>query len=628
MMSEYHGVVYATIGPWRFIGKVGAAARRRVRLWESRVRGPQPWSSTGFSDNQTPSPFAGRWLFGSCADVDQGAFRRLRERVLERAQRARRGIFDANGRVVDINAAPCSGRWDVDPISGARWPVDSVFAKNPVRPGDVRFPWEIDRLHQLVWYGQAWRYTKDAGWITVAIEQLEQVLGEAPFEHGIHWRDGLQLAVRLHSIVALADLCHDAPGWFHQHLNNAVVAHALALRRQISPHSEITNNHAIGEACALALAGLYLRRARYVRRALCRLKIEVHRQFYADGVPYEGTVPYIRFDLDFLVLLVLALHAADRSIPRWLLSALEGITASLAALADAEGRVPPIGDGDDGRVLRFDDEPYLTVNESLHVAGELLRKSFAPRTPSEGFALWLLGPASLAPTERVAEAVHLEASGLVHLRRRNLDVWLDCGPTGYGSRGPGGHGHNDTTAIVAHLDGTALLHDPGWYTYFGDTKMRDRLRSTAAHNTITIDGTEQARLGGTYEILDDCQPAGVRIRQIRDDLTYVSCGHTGYDRLGKGVTYRRRVLLEGRGPWRLRVTDRVRSAQTVNVEAYLGSDLPWTRVSDTEWYLYGGHRLRLRGVDVFFAQGRPAVPTRGREGSRSVLSRDRSPPRG
>ena len=593
-MSDYHRMVYATIGSWRFFGKVATASIRKGRFLSAKLRSPWPWSPTRFLDESAQSPLSGRWLFGAHTDINSEPFALHRERVLERARAARLGIFEVNGRVVNLAAAPCNGRWDVDPVSGRRWPPDSVFALPRNEIGDVRFPWELDRLHHLVWYGQAWRYTADTVWLAIAINQLEQVLGEAPFEHGIHWRDGLQLAIRLYSLAALADLCHDAPDDVHRHVNNAVAAHAHALARQISPHSEVTNNHAIGETCALTLAGLYLGRPGHVRRGLHRLRVELRRQLYADGVPYEGTIPYIRFDLDFLTLLALALRGSGRVLPSWLLEAIEKIADSLAALADTEGRIPPIGDGDDARVLRLDDEPYLTVNESLYLAGSVTGKSLAPAPPSGTFALWASGPA-VQQALRGPVTVHLRDSGLVHLRRGTLDIWLDCGPTGYGLTGPGGHGHNDTTAIVVHLDGTALLHDPGWYTYHGDRELRDQLRGTGAHNTIMVDGAEQARLGGTFEIRDDCRPTPVRIRELDGGTTYVSCGHTGYDRLGKGIRYRRTVLLEGSGPWRLRVTDRIQSREPIRVETHLGSDLDWHSVSQNEWGLPGGHRLRLQG---------------------------------
>ena len=591
-LSDYHRMVLATVGPWRFLGKLPSYALRWGRQWHAGVCAPQPWSPTLFANDARPSVLSGHWLFGARALPSTPKFAGDRRRVLARAEKARLGIFEVNGQVVEVNSPPYNGRWDVDPVSGKRWHQGSAFAPLGEIPGDIRFPWELDRLHHLVWFGQAWRYTLSQHWADVGVNHLEQMLSEAPFEHGIHWRDGLQLAVRIYSLVAFADLCHDAPTDIHRHINNAVAAHAHALARQLSPHSEITNNHVIGETCGLALAGIYLQRQDYLHRGLRRLRLELKRQLYPDGIPYEGSVPYIRFDLDFMSLLVLALNACQNETPSWLRDSLVMMGRALASLVDTRGDVPPIGDGDDARVLRLDEEPYLTVNESLHVASKIIGEPLAPADSTGSFALWVVGP-DLYAKQALSRTHHMRYSGLIHLNRGALDVWLDCGPTGYGLSGPGGHGHNDTTAIVVHLDGNVLLHDPGWYTYYGNRKIRDQLRSTGAHNTVRIAGQEQARLGGMFEIMNDCKPTPVRIREF-GKVTVVTCGHTGYSRLGKGVTYRRTIVVEGAGPWRIRATDRVRSQAPVRVEAHLGSDLSWTELNHSEWSLTGGHALRFR----------------------------------
>tara|TARA_B100001059_G_scaffold228624_1_gene259978 strand:- start:4416 stop:6392 length:1977 start_codon:yes stop_codon:yes gene_type:complete len=591
-LSDYNRMALVTIGSWRFIGKLPAFALRMARRLGAKVFARQNWPPRLSEIDDRPSELSGTWLFGARASLSTPEFAKDRKRVMAQAEDARRGIFQINGRRVDVSASPNFGRWDVDPISGRRWRQDSVFLPLAEVPGDIRFPWELGRLHHLACFGQAWRYTRNQAWTEVGLAHLEQILSEAPFEHGIHWRDGLQLAVRIFSVVAFADLCHDASPNTHRFINDVVASHAFSLTRQMSPHSEITNNHAIGEASALALAGIYLQRDDYVRRGLRRLRLEVERQIYSDGVPYEGSIPYIRFDLDFLTLLALALKASRRQIPFWLMDSIALIAKALARLADAKGRVPPIGDGDDARVLRLDEEPYLNVNESLHVASKIVGEPFAPKSPSESFALWTVGHDS--PCTRLLERTcYLPRSGLVHLNRGELDVWLDCGPTGYGLSGPGGHGHNDTTAIVVHLNGKALLHDPGWYTYHGDSGMRDTLRSTRAHNTVRIEEQEQARLGSTFEIVDDCKPTSVRIREF-GSATAVTCGHTGYCRLDKGITYRRTVVVEGKGPWLIRITDRIRSRLPVKVEAHLGSDLPWTQIKQSEWSLPEGHSLYFK----------------------------------
>lgn len=585
-------MVLETIGLKRFLGKVPNRLLRLLRIAEARLPLRNRWSCKPSVGDGGVSVLSGRWLYGSSASLDTLEFTKVRQCILERAEKAKQKIFHINGRELRLNSSLCLGRWDVDPFSGDRWPQGSVFSSIGRHPGDIRFPWELDRLHHLAWFGQAWRFTGNLNWVLIGISHIEEILSEAAFEHGIHWRDGLQLAVRIYSLAVFADLCHDAPDKTHSYITKTISLHAYALSRQMSPYSEITNNHAIGESCGLALAGIYLQSENYLASGLNRLRVELKRQLYPDGIPYEGSIPYIRFDLDFLSLLALAMRGSDRVVPEWLLDSIAKIGSGLSALADLEGGIPPIGDGDDARVIRLDDEPYLNVNESLHVAGKLVSVSLAPAFAKGSFALWSVGPELLKPRLPI-RMNWLSDSGLLHLNRGALDLWLDCGPTGYGLKGPGGHGHNDTTALVVHHSGKALLHDPGWYTYYGDRSIRDKLRGTRAHNTVCIDDQEQARLGGLFEILDDCQPTKVRVREF-GTATVISCGHSGYSRLGKGVLYRRVVIMEGVGPWQIRVTDIIRSNKEVNIKSHLGSDFLWAKKSKSEWVLPGRCVLNFR----------------------------------
>jgi hypothetical protein len=64
---------------------------------------------------------------------------------------------------------------------------------------------------------------------------------------------------------------------------------------------------------------------------------------------------------------------------------------------------------------------------------------------------------------------------------------FDCGPLG-----DGGHGHYDLLSIDAAAGGRSLVVDPGRFTYAeGVPNLRHWFRSTAAHNTVTVDGLDQ-----------------------------------------------------------------------------------------------------------------------------------------
>jgi len=70
--------------------------------------------------------------------------------------------------------------------------------------------------------------------------------------------------------------------------------------------------------------------------------------------------------------------------------------------------------------------------------------------------------------------------------------WLmyDCGPIGRGN-----HGHLDLHSFECAAYGRALVVDPGRYSYdeSGEINWRRVFRGTAYHNTVTVDGLDQAR---------------------------------------------------------------------------------------------------------------------------------------
>jgi hypothetical protein len=61
-----------------------------------------------------------------------------------------------------------------------------------------------------------------------------------------------------------------------------------------------------------------------------------------------------------------------------------------------------------------------------------------------------------------------------------------------------GHGHADALSILLSANGHDLLVDPGTYTYTGHPEWRRYFRGTAAHNTVTVNGSDQAKQAGCF----------------------------------------------------------------------------------------------------------------------------------
>jgi uncharacterized heparinase superfamily protein len=126
---------------------------------------------------------------------------------------------------------------------------------------------------------------------------------------------------------------------------------------------------------------------------------------------------------------------------------------------------------------------------------------------------------------------------------------VDAGWTGMGPTGPGGHGHNDALSFSLAVGGKPVLVDSGTYTYLGSRAWRDWFRSTAAHNTVMVDGEEMALLGpGLFQISRQPVPRVLEWRSMPEEDLLIA-EHTGYHRLADPVTHRRTIRFQKPDSW-------------------------------------------------------------------------------
>jgi uncharacterized heparinase superfamily protein len=130
-----------------------------------------------------------------------------------------------------------------------------------------------------------------------------------------------------------------------------------------------------------------------------------------------------------------------------------------------------------------------------------------------------------------------------------MHLVFDHGPLGYLSIAA--HGHADALAIWLSIGGEPVLIDAGTYRYHGAGAIRDRLRGTAAHNTLTVAGADQSEIAGPFNW---SRKANCQVVSKTDAPWSVEAEHDGY--LSRfGCIHRRRVETAGRG--KFTVTDRL-----------------------------------------------------------------------
>ena len=89
----------------------------------------------------------------------------------------------------------------------------------------------------------------------------------------------------------------------------------------------------------------------------------------ADGVNREQAVCYQQFELDLLLLAVLAARAHGARFSPAVERRIRAMLEFIAGIMDAGGNVPAIGDSDDGCVVRLAPGPGLCRFRSLLAAG-------------------------------------------------------------------------------------------------------------------------------------------------------------------------------------------------------------------------------------------------------------------
>lgn len=120
---------------------------------------------------------------------------------------------------------------------------------------------------------------------------------------------------------------------------------------------------------------------------------------------------------------------------------------------------------------------------------------------------------------------NFKAGGYSFLRSGTMEVAIDHAPLGFGSIAA--HGHNDILSFQVKVAGRKLLTDSGTSLYHTDLPERNRVRSSAAHNVLQINGVEQSQMLGAFlwgkrAKIDDVTATPTEVSATVTDLSGVS----------------------------------------------------------------------------------------------------------
>jgi hypothetical protein len=496
--------------------------------------------------------------------------------------------------------------WQSDVLHGKRGPRKPWFRVKYLdfeEVGDSKVTWELNRHQHFVILAKAYWLTGDDKFAREIFAQWKHWRKENPYPVGVNWASSLEVAFRSLSWIWTFFLFEECPLFtaeLRKQWQDALSLHGRHIETYLSTYFS-PNTHLLGEALALFFLGTIfpsLRSAtRWRRKGWEILEREAAKQVRGDGFYFEQSVYYHVYALDIFLHARILAGLNGVPISSEFDRILQGMLNTLLLLGRA-GVPPMIGDDDGGRL--FDPRRNraqhmldpLATGAVLYQRGDLKFVAGGPREET----LWLFGGNGLAEFESLSSAepstgsTALFDSGIYLMAdEKSGQQWLiDAGPLGSGN---GGHGHADALSICLVRNGQNLLIDPGTFEYVGDSGERARLRGTGVHNTMRVDGSDQADMTGPFSWRN---PPRVSVEQwvTGQQFDLFQGSHDGYSRLPSPVIHRRWVFHKKGDFCLVRDQAEGRGSHQLDIAWHVGPTL-WPASSRQYLFTEGRERLAL-----------------------------------
>jgi len=453
------------------------------------------------------------------------------EQIVNRlARRLRRGVpAPPRGTwwLVDGAPAPPAGKVEGS-ADGRRFTFLNqslaLEGKDRWRPAAASRLWQ----YHLHYFRYLWALPPARGEALLADWRAEHLPGAAPgwepYPTSLRVREWLEWLLA-HPVQ------EDNRGWLA-----ASLAHqAAVLDGQLEYH--LGGNHLLENAVTLCWAGLRLdgpRAARWRGRGLALLRRELAAQVLPDGGHVERSPMYQAILAEGLLRLAEVAASSFVSGAEGIAEAADSagrrLAAALALLSHPDGQIALLNDAAWGEA-----PGWLELASRFGLVGSDSPGAWA--LPESGYYGW-----------RGADGTYLVC---------------DAGPVGP-DHNPG-HAHGDIFSFELSVRGRRVIVDGGVHDYEPGA-LRDYSRSTAAHNTVEIDGRDQCEFWDVFRVARRGRPRDVRWAPGVDGF-HLQGWHDGYRRLPGRPVHRREFRWEA--PAAFAVTDRIDARRDVTAVSRL-----------------------------------------------------------
>ena len=486
-------------------------------------------------------------------------------------------------------------RWHLDLSTGREFPK-SFAHKIDIRSdkyGSAKHVWEVNRMQFMLHIAMLYKNSGNGKYLDLFRYHLTSWKNENPYMVGVNWYSNIEVNLRLicwyfcWQVLDVDGVCADIAKepTFKEFVRDVwrplIYEHAEYSYNHPSLCSS-ANNHLISEYAGLFVAAcgwdIPNRKAR-LEYAKAGLEREILTQNTAEGVNREEAAEYIQFIDDFFLIAAVVGRRAGVEFSEAYNRRLHSMADYMNAMLDCNCNYPMYGDGDDGFVLRpdsgghfnnfksllssfavyFEDASFKRAGVMWDEKNELLfgyegRKKFLMLpTVNTGF---LTDGNRFFPES--GHFIFRRAEGIAGSGFRETYLHFDAAPLGFLSIAA--HAHADALSFILHVDGFPVIVDPGTFTYHTHKDLRAYFVSTIAHNTVCVNGKNQANQAGPTMWLNHYKAKVVSCDETSGEVVAT---HNGY--ASDGVFHLRKIQFD-RDKNEFVIVDTLRCEKVATVE--------------------------------------------------------------
>jgi len=257
--------------------------------------------------------------------------------------------------------------WSQDVITGYKWPK-SYYKKllhgslTGINGCDVKVPWEISRFQHITILAKAYLLTNEEKYAGEAVEQIEQWIVQNPWCYGVNWTCAMEVSIRVCNWIWALQIFKNCSVWtddFHLRFTKSIWQHGYFIMNNLEDKGGIRTNHYLSDVVGLFFIGTmfpeFKQAEQWKRFGLQEIISCMDEMVYKDGVGFENSTGYHRLVTELFLFSALLARKNRIVLPLEFMQRLELMFEYIQYCMRPDGKMPMVGDADDGRLFIFSD---------------------------------------------------------------------------------------------------------------------------------------------------------------------------------------------------------------------------------------------------------------------------------